>query len=323
MGWNLEGLSVITRVQKDMLHDLEVAPVQNTNSDRLALDGNRLNVVSGTYGQAGSTYRLEADNFSTITMYDSGPNRWFRVVTKDGTEMDYGGTSDSRFLTNDGTQVMLWRLNRIKDVNGNYIDFEYTSWFTNTRQTLISKIRYTGNWVTGLQPYNEIYFKYTLPPQLNKIYEGGSSIQLEGLVKEVEVRGENNQMFKTYVFNYGHNYISPFLKEVIEKDANGNGLNSTIFKYENKSPVEIFYAGGQIGDALHADFFGGDFDGDGLPEIVSAVKSVTDNMTHTSEIKINKEIYPGALAYSSQVTIPFSINFTDYKKENTKPILLG
>lgn len=43
MGWNVDGLSMITRAQKDMYHDGVAAPVAYNNNDGLALDGSRLN----------------------------------------------------------------------------------------------------------------------------------------------------------------------------------------------------------------------------------------------------------------------------------------
>jgi Salmonella virulence plasmid 65kDa B protein len=55
MGWNLGGLSVISRAGKDIYHDGEVSPVENTDEkDFYTLDGNRLMLTGGTYGASGS-----------------------------------------------------------------------------------------------------------------------------------------------------------------------------------------------------------------------------------------------------------------------------
>src|SRR5690606_9631651 len=69
MGWNISGLSAITRVQKDMYHDGEVAPVDFTTNDRFALDGTRLVLKNGSYGTNTSNYALETEDFSHITYF--------------------------------------------------------------------------------------------------------------------------------------------------------------------------------------------------------------------------------------------------------------
>lgn len=269
MGWNISGLSVIGRVSRDVVHDGEVGPVTLTNDDRLALDGNRMILATGTYGQAGSAYRLESDNFSTVTMYDNGANRWFRVITKDGTEMDYGSTSDSRFLNDNGSQVLLWRLNRIKDINGNYIDFVYTNG-GNSRQMLIEKIQYTGNLNTGTPAYNEIVFSYLTKPQPTTAFEAGASYQNNSLVKSLSLKVEGN-ITKVYNLNYGHNNINTFLKEVKEVEPSGDELNSTVFKYgDEPSNVTSYNVFGAVGSGI--EHISGDYNGDGLTDVVALVR---------------------------------------------------
>jgi hypothetical protein len=49
-GWSLAGLSEIRRVPKNFYHDNQVDGVDLLNSDRFALDSNRLVLTSGTYG---------------------------------------------------------------------------------------------------------------------------------------------------------------------------------------------------------------------------------------------------------------------------------
>ncbi len=63
-GWNFSGLSVISRIKPTIHHDGFVDAVNNDNEDRFALDGQRLILKTGVYGQAGSTY--ETENFSTL-----------------------------------------------------------------------------------------------------------------------------------------------------------------------------------------------------------------------------------------------------------------
>lgn len=60
-------------------------------NDRYCMDGQRLVLVSGSYGAAGSEYRLERENFSQITFNGSA----FTVKTKNGYIQNYGATADA------------------------------------------------------------------------------------------------------------------------------------------------------------------------------------------------------------------------------------
>jgi hypothetical protein len=52
LGWSLNGLSSITRCPRTMPQDGVRGGVKYDANDRLCLDGQRLMLVSGTYGQA-------------------------------------------------------------------------------------------------------------------------------------------------------------------------------------------------------------------------------------------------------------------------------
>ena len=50
MGWNISGLSAITRVGKNKNFDDETSPLSFSSDDRYVLDGTRLLLKSGVYG---------------------------------------------------------------------------------------------------------------------------------------------------------------------------------------------------------------------------------------------------------------------------------
>ena len=105
-GWNIAGLSVISRSVKNIYYDGVVKAVDLTAEDRFALDGQRL-ALTGTYGVNSTEYGTEEENFARIYSYNTvgtGP-QWFKVITKDGITMEYGNTTDSRFLTNNSTKL--------------------------------------------------------------------------------------------------------------------------------------------------------------------------------------------------------------------------
>jgi hypothetical protein len=154
-GWNISGLSVISRSGADYYHDNRAAPVTHTNDDFFVLDGMRLVPLSGSNGANGTTYATESESYSIVTSYGNignGPEK-FTVITKDGTKMEYGHSADARLLTDDYATVMLWRLNWVQDVNGNYIQYIYSN---SERDSRLIEILYTGNVNTSLYPYNSI-----------------------------------------------------------------------------------------------------------------------------------------------------------------------
>jgi len=122
-GWNLAGLSAISRCNKTYAQDSALGGVSLSYSDRFCLDGQRLRLTSSenlsTYGQAGTTYQTEIANFANVTAYGATGNgpTYFIVQGKDGLIYEYGNTTDSRILY--GTTVDQWLLNKVRDRNGN------------------------------------------------------------------------------------------------------------------------------------------------------------------------------------------------------------
>ncbi len=55
--------------------------------------------------------------------------------------------------------TMVWFLNRVTDINGNYRRYVYTINGTD-RTYALAEIQYTGNVAAGLAPYNKIVFTW-------------------------------------------------------------------------------------------------------------------------------------------------------------------
>jgi hypothetical protein len=120
-GWNLNAVSVITRVGKTIYHDGSVAAPQLTTSDNLMFDGQRLMRASGTNLTASSTYKTEIESFLAITCKKFGSYLGFEVKNKEGWVLEYGSTADSYIKPKDGTEAYAWLLKKATDANGNYI----------------------------------------------------------------------------------------------------------------------------------------------------------------------------------------------------------
>jgi hypothetical protein len=79
-GWSLNGLSSVSRCKKTLAQDAYRGPYSFDNAQNAAycLDGNRLRLQSGTYGQGGSVWATELADFSRISAV--GTNWWRRQV---------------------------------------------------------------------------------------------------------------------------------------------------------------------------------------------------------------------------------------------------
>ncbi len=150
-GWNLGGLSAITRVGQTKYHDGNVCGVSYDFHDRYALDGQRLfSLDAASYGGNGTEYRTETDGMSKIVsyktgLYSDGPD-YFTVTTADGMIMEYGKAETARVIFHHGSTkaVAIWLLNRIEDRSGNYMVYNY-SHANNGHSYRIENIQYCAN----------------------------------------------------------------------------------------------------------------------------------------------------------------------------------
>ncbi|MGC4058245.1 MAG: RHS repeat-associated core domain-containing protein [Chitinophagaceae bacterium] len=200
-----------------------------------------------------------------------GGPEYFTVKDKEGTIREYGHTSDSRILTNDGNVVMTWKLNKIIDASGNYIDFIYDA---ADRESLLSEIRYTGNDAFSLAPYNSIKFFYINRSDKNVLYESGSSLLLSKLLYKVEVSSEGTT-YKSYQFSYGTRNGSSYLNTIEEFAADNSKLNDLRFFYGDlpASDFEVVKTNLGLDGSREEKYFGADFNGDGVTDVINCSKN--------------------------------------------------
>lgn len=262
-GWSLQGLSTISRMPNSIHHDGAFSPVNFDINDKFSLDGSRLISVSGVYGQTGTVYHTELETFSKITQYGDGPE-YFKILTKDGKTLEYGLSLDSKILCGPISNPVFWRLNKVTDIHGNFMEFRYIN---KNRESLIKEIVYTGNGYTN--PFNSVQFFYSERNDKNSVYLG-SGIQLKTthLLTKIIVYSEGVK-FREYKLNYGFNCHS-FLTELKEIGLGAHQFNSTIFKYGEIEPninCEPNVSELSLG-SLFSDYVSLDFNSDGLTDLV-------------------------------------------------------
>lgn len=275
LGWNLSGLSAITRGNKNPYLDNKYEAISMSLNDVFNIDGNRLLLKSGTYGINGSTYDTESISYINVTANGSqgfGPQS-FTVIDKNGTITEYGNTSDSRLTGVNDNTPLAWFVNKITDEFGNYMTLEYQQL---DGETVIKSIKYTGNTNAGLHPYNEIVFEYQAKTEKNTIYIGGKQFKSTQLLKSITALA-NNQLVKKYTFDYIFSF-NTLLSAVHEINQDGTEVNPTEFCWSdpnnsnpgNNAYNSNLYSGADASTKYNQikQTFPVDFDGDGFSDLL-------------------------------------------------------
>ena len=226
VGWNLDGLSMITRCPRTFAHDGMSVPVQHASNDRFCLDGQRLVVVNGgTYGAPGTEYRTEIDTFSRVMLNGgtplTGPDS-FTVFAKDGRILTYGGAGRADALAYadfPSSIVRAWALSSVSDRSGNTMTVRYENHTLTqamcdeleivpaercgTVEFLPSSITYGGNLLVSREGDREIRFFYSedRDDRLEGYGHGGVRVQRTRRLDTVET-SVGGELVRRYILTY-------------------------------------------------------------------------------------------------------------------------
>lgn len=265
-GWNISGVSVITRIPSTKFHDNTIDAVDFDNLDRFAFDGQRLivkNETAGVYGANGTIYETEGYSNIQITSYGahpSGPNfgpAYFVVQYPDGSIAHYGNSTNSRSLTD-------WAITYWQNPQGVRISYNYT---LSNNSLSINTIKYGSRLTTT--PINEISFVYKTRQRPEQAYIGNQIFLSSTILSEIKVKG-NNIGFRNYLLSHEITSLGyERLKSITEKSGdNSKSFNPTIFNYDttseniNFSPNATTINVNNVKSDNSATI-SGDFDGDG------------------------------------------------------------
>lgn len=267
-GWNISGVSKITRIPKTQFHDEKIKSV-DFNDDRFALDGQRLLVkkgTSGVYGANGTQY--ETENFSNIKITSYGvdqyiPGRgslYFLVEYPDGSKAYYGSQTDTR-------SPLMWGITQWENAQGVSIQYEYY-----TQLGDIYKIKYGSR--GSAAPINEIKFNYQSRTRNENFYIGAVNYTNYYKLSGIEVKS-NNIGFRNYSLEYtlsSQNYDQ--LTKITEKNGDkSKSYNPTVFQYNNTESAINYNPNPTTIDvnnvsSINAATVSGDFDGDGAMDFI-------------------------------------------------------
>ncbi|MGN6212041.1 SpvB/TcaC N-terminal domain-containing protein [Parafilimonas sp.] len=321
-GWSLSAISTITRAGKSNYYNGINAPVSFTNTnDAFVLDGQRLFVTSGTNGANGTVYGTENEQYNKIESFGgtetSGPT-WFKVTLKNGTVMEYGNATNTKLLNDAQTGNLVWLLNRITDINGNYEDFKYS--VSNTdRNFALTEIDYTGNTTQGIAPLDKVQFTYTVKPnwQTQKSFVSGASFTTPFLLSTIKVIHEDDIVVttKTYSCSYTSLHGQYFLQTFTENER-GSGienLNPLRFTYGSNTAAADVDVSPSYGQFNYNNTYTGEITGDGKQDLVAAYLYYDNNgWPHYTQYAVFDEFssYVGQPAMSIAYTYNFPTGST-------------
>ncbi len=282
-GWNLVGVSTISRCNRTYAQDGAPAPITLTQADAFCLDGNRLRLTSSetltTYGAANTTYQTEIANFSLITASPTtagnGPS-YFTVQGKDGLTYEYGNTTDSKVVATSGGTPYVWALDKVTDRFGNYMTYTYAQ--TNGSFVLAS-IQYAALSGTTTFP-NQIVFTYTTQSAIAKYIAGTQVLQTQQL-SAITVNSAGSAM-QSYQLGYSAlpSTLRPRLVSIQQcglSTSPADCLPPTSVGYQAGTPGLASLTTASGSGATNSQLYSFDIDGDGRKDLIFATGTGTSH----------------------------------------------
>ncbi|QLG44895.1 putative toxin [Costertonia aggregata] len=225
-GWNVSGISIISRIPSTQYHDGVIDPVDFDALDRFSLDGQRLMLKSGTYGANGAVYETEVHSNLKITShgtssYGSGP-QYFKVSYPDGAVAYYGKTSDSR-------SHMDYAISHWQNPQQVRVDYNYTKAANNLS---IASIKYGHRNGSTTAP-NEVRFEYKTRLLPEQSFIGGVDFRRSNILSKIIVEAEGT-VYRRYELEHNSNFRYQRLTKITEKSGDNSLSYSPIsFSYKN------------------------------------------------------------------------------------------
>ncbi|WP_213609526.1 FG-GAP-like repeat-containing protein [Pseudoalteromonas sp.] len=274
VGFNIGGLSAITRCEKNMETDGVASSVNLDKDDMFCLDSQRLILKTGqTYGANNTEYRTRQNNGQKIVAHTTntttGPYA-FTVYDTQGNKYTYGKYSSSQDALIKATngRGFAWALKRVEDASGNYYSYNYGS-VSGSLEYYPLSIKYSGY---GATTRNEVRFNWQTRADTSRVtYLKGNKITLTKRLQNVESYYSGN-LIRRYNLTYGYigTGVTESVLQQVQACSNDNKcLSPTIFNWTNRGGVKL---GRDIGTDYSRNsrykahqFL--DFNGDGLTDI--------------------------------------------------------
>ena len=216
--------------------------------------------------------------FTRYQQIGTGASVSWIATTRDGRKLFFGQSQQSRIRNPANTaQIFSWLLDRVEDVDGNYMELSYVR---DQEQLYLNEIRYTG-FAGSLLPTNKLTFVLENRPDSIPSYATNFRIVTAKRLKRIEVRADS-ALQRAYELTYGESADShdSLLASIRQLDRSGLVTAETpppaTFEYTTGastfvySPVNgqgLVWDWGTAADPPK-DVQVGDINGDGLADVI-------------------------------------------------------
>lgn len=261
-GWGLAGLMSVHRCAATIAQDGYSGIPSGSMVDKLCLDGQRLQLVSGQEWQAGSIYHTELESFNKVTLLGSASEPYFEVRTRSGWIFTLGRTPASR-LTPVGGKALAWQVDTAEDRLGNQYKVSYSGAGGLLLPTSI-------DYATGRirLEYRDREFPLTQ-------YALGGELANRSLLDRVVVEADSGARLREYRigYQYSANTRKPRIS-FIQHCAQNQCLDPVRFEYQSQ-PAELADLGLQpTPKPMFSNFISVeepiDWNGDGINDLLTA-----------------------------------------------------
>jgi RHS repeat-associated protein len=289
-GWNVSGISSITRISTRQDIDGFRDGVDFDQNDKVALDGQRLLLKTGTYWSEGSTYETEYKSNLKIELKNSttslSKQNYFIVTSPDGSRTWYGRTTTG--LTMIGASKSAWYIVKHEDVYGNSMIYNYlTVNYGGTVQRYISSIAFSGNDSQNITKINEINFVYSDAVRVEKDFVKGEASYATKILDRINVYSDYF-LYRKYEITRttdsdGYERVTQLQEFTMDTNGVLQPANPVIFNYQTTpttaSRIEKEYSNNLNFSETN---LAGDFDGDGRLDFVANNQLFTNLFTGNS-----------------------------------------
>ncbi|HSX52047.1 MAG TPA: FG-GAP-like repeat-containing protein [Cellvibrio sp.] len=335
-GWSLNAFSSISRCRQTLSQDNAAKPINWSSDDRFCLDGQRLILVSGSYGAANSTYKTEMDSFATITAVGgvSDGSGYFKSVAKDGSTTFFGLTNNSKFYNSTAglSTTLTWAQSRFQDNVGNGIDYVYEGDSTTGQRLKNIHYAYVPQSSTA---QTVVTFNYEDRPDISSSYVAGYEFKQTQRLYQILVQNNSAELRRynlSYLDSAGTetsygNKISR-LERIRECNGAGNCLKPTTFKWGGGSQLNLSQVGNSItftntssGKYILSHFFAS-LTGNGKQDLVYLMfESGTSSSAQLSvRVKYADTSSSSVISFSSKDTNKFRIANLDYNADGRQDL---
>ncbi|MBF0490603.1 MAG: hypothetical protein HQL15_08325 [Candidatus Omnitrophica bacterium] len=222
VGWSLD-LGAIQRSTKKGL------PSYNDNTDIFTLfQGASQDLVADP--NTSGLYHPEVEG--SFAKIEHITNYWM-ITDRKGTKYYFGGTDDSRqYDTTNTSHIFRWALNRVEDINGNYMTITYLK---DQGQLYPQTIAYTGNSLQSLNPYAKVVLSYVATSQKTSSYMAGFNITTAQRIDHLTM-SVNSNVQTVYALTYKQSLNT---KRDLLQSVQQFGSDSTTFL----PPITFAYTG--------------------------------------------------------------------------------